>query len=166
MNKQSNQCNREELTKASIQSLNERGVELVDIADIVYFLQKDYDENLTLDKCENAVKSVLRKREVSYAILTGIELDKLAEANQLAEPICSIIKNDYALYGIDEIIPLSIVNLYGSIGLTNFGHLDKLKPGIIGELDNDANRVNTFLDDLVAGVAAAGAALLAHGNVE
>ena len=35
------------------------------------------------------------------------------------------------VYGIDEILALSIVNIHGSIALTNFGYADKLKPGII-----------------------------------
>ena len=64
---------------------------------------------------------------------------------------------------IDEIIPLSIVNIYGTIGLTNYGYLDKEKVGIIKELDNkEGKRVNTFLDDLVAAIAAAAASRIAH----
>lgn len=157
---------RKELTQAAINSLKERGVSLVDIAEIVLFLQYSYDEDLRIDKCVDVVKSVLGKREVAYAVLTGIELDKAVENGHISEPIGSIIKSDYKLYGIDEIIPLSIVNLYGSIAMTNFGHLDKLKHGIIGKLDSDGSKVNTFLDDLVAGIAAAGAASLAHGKCE
>ena len=43
---------------------------------------------------------------------------------------------DEALFGIDEILALSIVNLYGSIGFTNYGYVDKVKPGIIKNLDS------------------------------
>jgi Phosphatidylglycerophosphatase A and related proteins len=61
----------------------------------------------------------------------------------LPEPIQSIILSDEGLYGIDEILPLSIVNVYGTIGLTNFGYLDKVKSGIIGELDNEKKKYVT-----------------------
>ncbi|HEY8489236.1 MAG TPA: phosphatidylglycerophosphatase A, partial [Thermaerobacter sp.] len=59
-----------------------------------------------------------------------------------------------------------ITNVYGSIGLTNFGYLDKVKLGVIERLNNEKaqGRVQTFLDDLVAGVAAAAAARIAHNE--
>jgi phosphatidylglycerophosphatase A len=60
---------------------------------------------------------------------------------------------------------LSIVNVYGSIGFTNFGYVDKAKPGIIGVLDKEGkepNRCNTFLDDIVGAMAAAAASSIAH----
>ena len=67
------------------------------------------------------------------------------------------------MYGIDEIIPLSIVNVYGTIGLTNYGYLDKEKIGILKDLDNGKNhKCNTFLDDIVAAIAAAAASRIAH----
>lgn len=142
--------------------LIDRGVSVFDIAKVVHLVQKDYTDNLTIDECVESVESVLRKREVIYAIMTGIELDKMVEEGLVNEPLLSIISNDDPLYGIDEIIPMSIINLYGTIGFTNFGYLDKLKPGIIGELDRDENQVNTFLDDIVAGIAAASASRIAH----
>ena len=111
--------------------------------------------------------AVLSKREVCHAILTGIALDEMAEKNLLEDPLLTIVKNDEGLYGIDEIIPLSIVNIYGSIGLTNFGYLDKEKLGIIKDLDENKNpktEVNTFMDDIVAALAAAAASRLAHGR--
>ena len=81
--------------------------------------------------------SVLSKREVHNAIITGIELDKLTEQNKLSQPLQRIVANDESLYGIDEILAFSIVNLYGSIGFTNYGYLDKVKPGIIKKLDSE-----------------------------
>lgn len=151
-----------ELRDSALILLEERGVKIEDIAKIILLIQKDYNEDLTLEECVDTVYSVLKKREVLYAILTGIELDKLAEENKLSEPLLSIVKSDYKLYGIDEVIPMSIINLYGSIGMANFGYLDKTKPGVIGELDDCHNKVNTFLDDIIAGIAAAGASRLAH----
>ena len=152
-----------ELKTMTVEALKDRGVELIDIAKIVYDLQKDYHDNLTIEMCSQSLDAVLSKREIIHAVLTGIALDELAEKNLLPEPIESIILSDEGLYGIDEILPLSIVNVYGTIGLTNFGYLDKEKPGIIGKLDNEKREIcNTFLDDLVAALAAAAASRLAH----
>ncbi|MGE4572356.1 MAG: phosphatidylglycerophosphatase A [Candidatus Izemoplasmatales bacterium] len=145
--------------------LIERGAKIEDIADIVYELQKKYISNLTMKDCMDAIERVLDKREVQNAILTGIELDKLAEKKMLSEPLQSLIDSDNPLYGIDEILVLSIVNVYGSIGFTNFGYVDKLKPGIIGKLDEEGkaeNRCNTYLDDIIGAIAAAAASSIAH----
>nr|WP_256208179.1 phosphatidylglycerophosphatase A [Halanaerobium congolense] len=118
-----------------VEVLNERGVTLADIAELVKKLQEPYSPEINLEECIENVDNVLKKREVAHAILTGVALDRLAEKKELPEPIQSIIDQDEGLYGIDEIIPLSIVNLYGTIGLTSYGFLDKEKIGIIKELD-------------------------------
>jgi branched-chain amino acid aminotransferase group II len=153
------------LYEKSIEVLNERGVTLSDIAELVKKLQEPYDPDIKIEVCYENVDAVLKKREVAHAILTGVALDRLAEKKELPEQIQSIIDQDEGLYGIDEIIPLSIVNLYGTIGLTSYGFLDKEKIGIIKELDTKKDgKVNTFLDDLVVGIAAAAASRYAHGE--
>lgn len=153
----------EELNRVTIEMLERRGVTLEDIGEIVLHLQKGYYPDLTLEVCIENIKAVLKKREIVHAILTGIALDELAEKKLLPEPLQSIVASDEGLYGIDEIIPLSIVNVYGTIGLTNYGYLDKEKIGIIKELDEQKeDYVNTFLDDLVAAIAAATASRIAH----
>src|SRR5699024_11184418 len=126
-----------------------------DIAEIVYYLQAEYFDDLSLDVCIENINSVLRKREVQHAILTGIQLDILSEQNKLQEPLQNIIYRDEGLYGIDEVIALSIVNVYGSIGLTSFGFVDKFKPGILKKLNShESGEVHTFLDDIVGAIAA------------
>ncbi|MDR7870969.1 MAG: phosphatidylglycerophosphatase A [Tissierellaceae bacterium] len=153
----------EELAQASIELMEKRGVKLEDIGELVMLLQAKYYDDLTLEYCIQNIKAVLRKREIAHAILTGIALDELAEKKLLPEPLQSIVASDESLYGIDEIIPLSIVNIYGTIGLTNFGYLDKEKLGIIKELDTKKGvECNTFLDDIVAAIAAATASRIAH----
>ena len=143
--------------------LIERGVTLADIADLVYFLQKDYVEVLKTEDCLEHVEAVLEKREVQNAIVTGIQLDILAERGQLLQPLQEIVESDEGLYGIDEIMALSIVNVYGSIGFTNYGYIDKVKPGILADLNShESGAVHTFLDDLVGAIAAAAASRLAH----
>lgn len=143
--------------------LHERGVKIQDIADLVYFLQEKYHPNLKMEKCVENVERVLSKREVQNAVVTGIQLDLLAEDNKLMQPLQKIIETDEGLYGVDEILALSIVNVYGSIGLTNFGYIDKLKPGILKELnDKSSGKCHTFLDDIVGAIAAAASSRLAH----
>lgn len=147
--------------------LIERGVEITDIAELVHYLQSPYNEELTMEQCYENVDAVLTKREVQNAILTGIQLDKLAEEKKLAEPLQETIITDEGLYGVDEIIALSIVNVYGSIGLTNFGYIDKQKPGILKELnDKSGEKCHTFLDDIVGAIAAAASSRLAHSKTD
>lgn len=154
------------LRDETIKRLNHRGVELSDIANLVYLLQEPYIQNLTIDECLKSVNVVMRKREVQNAFLTGIELDELAEKNQLSNPLQSIIERDEGLYGVDETLALSVVNLYGSIGFTNYGYIDKTKPGILAKLNaHEKGHIHTFLDDLVGAVAAAAASRLAHQDI-
>ncbi len=155
----------EALRKQAIEMLEARGVTLTDIANITYEIQKTYYDDLTLEVCLEHVNNVLMKREVINAVVTGITLDILAEKGHVEEPLRSILMNDYSLYGIDEVLAYSIVNVYGSIGLTNFGYIDKLKVGIIGEIDRVGKRddkCNTFLDDIVGAIAASSASRIAH----
>lgn len=158
--------NMQELHQMTVETLSKRGVELESIVDIVMVLQEKYYEGLTRELCMEHILAVLRKREIIHAVLTGIAIDEAVENKLFPEPIQSIIEDDEGLYGIDEILPLSIVNVYGSIGLTNYGFLDKEKIGIIKKLDEDKHgvQVNTFLDDIVAAIAAAAASRLAHSD--
>lgn len=143
--------------------LTERGVCVNDIAELVLFLQQAYIPDLTLEMCALSVNAVLGKREVQNAILTGIQLDLLAEQKQLMDPLQEIVEKDEGLYGIDEILAFSIVNVYGSIGFTNYGYIDKVKPGILAKLnDHTAPHVHTFLDDIIGAIAAAAASRIAH----
>jgi len=142
-----------------------RGISIDDIGDIVFELQKKYHPDLNKETCVEAVNAVLEKREVQYAILTGLALDSLAERNMLPEPISSIIREDEPLYGIDEVLALAITNIYGTIGITSFGYLDKIKIGLIGRLDSSPGKVNTFADDIVAAIASAAAAKIAHNGL-
>ncbi|MBC7344094.1 MAG: phosphatidylglycerophosphatase A [Clostridia bacterium] len=154
---------RAHLKKATQNWLQKRGVAVEDIARLVREIQAPYVPDLSLEECCESVHRVLDKREVQNAIFTGLSLDELAEQGKLGEPLLSMLKEDDGLYGIDEVMALSIVNIYGSIGLTNFGYLDKVKAGILGILNQKkGQQVNTFLDDLVAAIAAAAAARIVH----
>lgn len=152
-----------QLKEKALELLKQRGVTLDDIADLVYYLQEKYHPNLSIEDCRYNVERVLAKREVQNALVTGIQLDMLAEKKLLEEPLQGIVERDEGLYGIDEVIALSIVNVYGSIGFTNFGYVDKVKPGILKLLnDKSSGYVHTFLDDIVGAIAAAASSRLAH----
>ncbi|MDD2469405.1 MAG: phosphatidylglycerophosphatase A [Bacilli bacterium] len=150
--------------EAAITKLEERGVTINDIATIVYNIQGSY-QNITVDDCKEMVLSIISKRETLYTILTGIAIDEIAEKGLFDPEINKIITDDNSLYGLDEILALSIVNMNGSIALTNFGYLDKTKPGIIGQLDKEgksSTKCHTFLDDIICAIAASAASRIAH----
>lgn len=145
--------------------IEERGVSLQEIAELTFGLQKEHLPGLTIEDCVVHVEQVLKKREVQNAILTGIQIDLLAEKQQLLSPLQEMIERDEGLYGIDEIVSIAILNVYGTIGLTNYGYIDKLKPGVLKRLNAPSDgKIHTFLDDLVGAIAASAAARLAHNN--
>ena len=77
--KESNQ-----LQERALQLLQERGVTIDDIAELVHFLQKISSKFRDVRMRYN-VERVLSKREVQNALITGIELDVLAEKGMLSE---------------------------------------------------------------------------------
>jgi phosphatidylglycerophosphatase A len=154
------------IKKLAIKKLEERGVTVDDIADIVLTIQGGY-QNITIEDCRTMVLSIISKRESIYAILTGIALDEAAEKGLFEPEINSLITKDNSLYGIDEILALSIVNMNGSIALTNFGYLDKTKLGIIGRIDKEGKtgeKCHTFLDDIICAIASSAASRMAHNT--
>lgn len=156
----------DKMVEKCIDLLKSRGVTVHDIAECIIFLQAKYHDNLNIDECEDAVYRILEKNEVQHAILTSVTLDILAEQNMIPDKeLQKMLLNDEPLYGVDEVMAYGICNLYGSIALTNFGYVDKVKPGIIGELNNhNTNMVHTFLDDIVGAIAASAASRLAHSG--
>lgn len=154
------------LAQAAVDMLARRGVSLDAMADIIYHLQRPYIPDLTREECMAGLLGVVAKREVQYAIITGLTLDEMAEKGSLEEPLGAIVRDSPELYGVDAMLALSIVNMYGSIGLSNYGYLALDKKVLIRTLPGRHNKVNTFLDDLVAAMVAAACARIAHGNRE
>ncbi|WP_075981388.1 phosphatidylglycerophosphatase A family protein [Bacillus massilinigeriensis] len=151
------------VTEAARMALVDRGVTVEAIGEIVYEMQAPYNGDLHISECILSVERVLKKREIQHAILVGVELDRLAEQKKLSEPLQTIVETDEGLFGIDETIGLGATLTYGSIAVTTFGHLDKNKIGIIKKLDTKSGEgIHTFLDDIVASIAAAAASRLAH----
>lgn len=145
-----------------ISELKKRGVDLHELSKIACHLQKQFIPQLTEDECYQELNNVLHKRELLNNVMVGLELDRLAEENQLKEPLLSIVKNDAGVFGVDESLALQIADIYGTIGVTNFGYLDRVKYGIIKKFDEDKCHVNTFIDDLLGAIVAATCAKVAH----
>ena len=142
-----------------------KNISLDDITEIAYQLQHSHTPAATKDEFKESVIVVLHKREIMNSIMVGIELDRLADEKKLSEPLQSIIARDFGLFGVDELLAIGIANLYGTIGVTNFGWIDKVKTGIIAKLDTSESEVNTFFDDIVGAIAVAASTRVAqkHG---
>lgn len=145
-------------------ALAAKGVTYKDIAAIAYQMQSNFIDDLDIKEVQKDTISVLHKREVLNNAMVGLELDRLATEGQLSEPLEAIIRNDAGVFGVDEGLALSIANIYGTIGVTNYGYIDRDKVGIIKKLDEDKNEhvSNTFIDDLIGAIASAVSAKIAH----
>lgn len=145
-------------------ALKNHGVTIRTISQLAYNLQKQYSNVPPLPAIDEITKTVLHKREILDHAMMGLELDSLANQNQLREPLASIIRHDLGVFGVDEVLALPIATVYGTIGMTNFNEIDLNKPGIIRKLDHDSQHVTTFIDDLVGALVAAVSAKLAHAD--
>lgn len=161
MNKQ------KDLFLATQEALVQRGVDIKELAVLVYEAQRKFSDKITLEIASEHILGVMKKREVQHAVLTGIAIDIAAEKGLLEGPILDIIKRDEGLYGPDETLALSITGCYGSIASSNFGNFDINKPGIIGHFNDKEARpgeVHTFLDDILCALVAAACSRFAHQN--
>lgn len=158
----SNYYNEEQMSMIVISMLNERGIQIDDIAFLSYTLQCKYINNLTMDKCKKAILKIFGKRETFHAVLFAINVDMLAEKHLFDEPLNSIILSDLGLFGIDEALALSICGDYGTIGKTNFGNLDVNKPGKLYQLQKNNEHCHCFLDDIIGAIASNAAILIAQ----
>lgn len=145
-----------------VSRLEERGVDLADLVAIIYNSQIEFEPTLTMARVNEYLQDALHKRELLNNAMVMLELDRLTEAGEVAEPLLSIIKNDAGVFGVDETLALQIANIYGTIGTTNFGYFDRVKKGIIVKYDSDKGHVNTFIDDLLAAIVAAVSGKIAH----
>lgn len=148
----------------AMEMLESRGVRLLEMARLVWELQQPYNPALSLEDCLASVKSVIAKNEVKHAVITGLTLDEMAEEGTLKEPLGSAVRRNDRLFGTDAMLGLAIVNMYGSIGLSNYGYLSLDRKRLFRCLPARNNSVVTFTDDLVAAIVAAACARIAHGR--
>jgi phosphatidylglycerophosphatase A len=145
--------------------LLERGVTIEDIAEIAFMQQARYNKNISMRVCIESVEKILSYRDIFHLVQLSIEIDRLAEEGGFRSPIQEIIRADLGMFGIDEVFGLTIAQLYGTIGQTNFGDIDVNKPGIVKRLNEDGKKgdcCHTFLDDVVGAIAAAASTRVAQ----
>ena len=145
-----------------IETLKQRGVEVSTLADLSYKMTSEFVPEITMHECEKAVLAVLHKRGFLSPAMIMLDLDRLANEKKLSQPLNDIISNDVGVFGVDEELASAISMIYGPIGITNFGYLDRVKKGVIVQIDHDPSRVNTFLDDLVGAIIAASCGKISH----
>ena len=121
---------RQEMFKLNRDRLLERGVTIEDIAEIAFMQQARYNKNISMRVCIESVEKILSYRDIFHLVQLSIEIDRLAEEGGFRSPIQEIIRADLGMFGIDEVFGLTIAQLYGTIGQTNFGDIDGA-PGII-----------------------------------
>ena len=157
---------REEMFKLNKERLEERGVKIEDIAQIAFRQQAKYNPNNKMEDCVESVEKILSYRDIFHIVQLAIEIDRVTEMGGFRSPIQDIMRADLGMFGIDEILGLSIAQMYGTIGQTNFGDIDVNKPGIVKELNDHgkagSNMCHTFLDDVVGALAAAASTRVAQ----
>ena len=149
----------------TVEKLKKHRITIRGIALIGYENQHRYQPDLTLEQVEEAVVSILHKRVVQHQIWVALELDRLAEAHSLESPLQDLVEGDDSLFGVDETLGTAIAMSYDTIGVTNYGYIDKTKVGLVGELDRlgkTTPAVTTFADDIAGALAAAAASKIAH----
>lgn len=161
-------------SKATMQVISEHferlGITVDKMAEIVYRDQKPYIDNLTEREANWAVSRVLNKTEFQDGLLVAIYLDKVAQRFNLMrehDPLMNRLIDDHPNFGADEHLAMSLAGLYGSIATTNYGYIDKTKPGIVGELNEmgkSGEYVTTMMDDMIGAIIASAEAKLAKGE--
>ena len=87
----------DELYKVTLEKLNERGVTLEAIGELVMTIQTKYHPEMTSEEAVENVEAVISKRESIHAILTGVALDEIAEKKLLPQPLQQIVETDESL---------------------------------------------------------------------
>lgn len=161
-------------SKATMQVIREHferlGITVAKMAEIVYRDQKPHINNLTEREANWAVSRVLNKTEFQDGLLVAIHLDKVAQMFNLMKednPLMNRLIVDHPNFGADEHLAMSLAGLYGSIATTNYGYIDKTKPGIVGELNEmgkSGEYVTTMMDDMIGAIIASAEAKLAKGE--
>ncbi len=157
---------RNEMLRMNVETLEERGVSVDDIAEIAYQQQSKWAGDVSRQDCVESVEKILSLRDTFHILQLGAEIDRLTEENRIREPLREILHNDLGLFGIDELFGLELAGLFGTIGKTNFGDIDVNKPLIIEKLNTqgkeDETVCHTFLDDIVGAIAAASSTRVAQ----
>ena len=149
-----------------LDALTDSPVNFLEMAKIVQQEQARFEPDLTIKEASQAINSVMKKRDTHFSFLTAIQNDLATQFGHSIEPFQSIVADDRGTFGNDEQNALNIAELYGTIGVTNFGYLDREKIGFIKEIDQlgktNPNITTTYIDDVLSAVIAAAEAYVAH----
>lgn len=145
-----------------LNEFKKRDIELVAIAEIAKNVQSKWFPDITIEECLKALVKILHEREVMNIVMIALALDNMASAKALPDPLQDIVENDMWTMGTDELLAIGLAQLRGSIAVTNYGHVDVEKHGIIKDVDEDSTRVTTFLDDIIGALASSVMAHVAH----
>ena len=139
-----------------------RGVTQRQMAQIVQQMTVEFVPNIRLDECIATIVDVMHKRDYLSTAMIMLDLDRLAENHELSQPLDAIVNADAGVFGVDEDLAMSIATLYGPIGATNYGYLDRVKKGVIKKIYTHDHHTNTFLDDLIGATIAAACGKISH----
>ncbi len=157
---------RSEMLRMNIETLEERGISVEEIADVAHAQQSKWTDEVSQKDCIDSVEKILSLRDTFHILQLGAEIDRLTEEGRIKEPLRTILHDDLGLFGIDELFGLELAGIYGTIGKTNFGDIDVNKPSIVGRLNKigkeDDKVCHTFLDDVVGAIAAAASTRVAQ----
>jgi phosphatidylglycerophosphatase A len=157
---------RDEMLELNIQTLKERTVSVLEIAEVAFRQQSKWSKTISLQQCIESVEKILSLRDVFHIVQLGAEIDRLTDENAFKGPIQDILKTDLGMFGIDELFGLELAGMYGTIGKTNFGDIDVNKPLVVDRLNDDGKHegglCHTFLDDIVGAIAAAASTRVAQ----
>lgn len=154
-----------ELHQYVVRKFDENGIDFHSMANDVFDLQHRFYDDLTHNECLDAVYKVIQKRDVLQNIAVGIALDEIANRKELPEPLQTIVESDRGVFGVDELLATGIAQIFGTIGVSNYGRLDIFKTTDAKRLDEEQKQVgivHTFLDDDVSAIIASACAKIAH----
>ncbi|MFW6284976.1 MAG: phosphatidylglycerophosphatase A [Bacillota bacterium] len=157
---------RDEMLRMNVEKLEERGVQVDEIAEVAYQQQAKWTDAISRKDCIESVEKILSLRDTFHILQLGAEIDRLTETSEIKGPIREVLNADLGLFGIDELFGLELAGLFGTIGKTNFGDIDVNKPSVIARLNTDGkehqSQCHTFMDDIVGAIAAAASTRVAQ----
>lgn len=66
-----------------VNTLHKRGVTIDELAQLAFHLQHEFIPKLTVNECHEAIVDVMHKREFLNNAMVALELDRLAEEEQI-----------------------------------------------------------------------------------
>lgn len=148
--------------KYIMRNLKRRGVTVREMAEEAMHDQEKHGVTIGVEEYEQAIYSVLHKRDNMSQIMRGLVLDDLCTGKLLPDPLQYIMENDLSSFSDDEVLGISLTAPYSGIAVTNFGARDVHKSGIAKRLDEDPDHCNVFADDIVSAIVGNAEAIVAH----